>query len=202
MLWRVPGAILIGILGASLVAFFTGVATPPSGWMSSPPALTPILLALDIRGALRLDFLGVMLSIFVMALVDTMGSLVGVSARAGFLDERGRLPQIERPMIADALSTTFAALVGTTTSGAFIESAAGINVGGRTGLTAIVVAAMFGLALFFAPIVTAIPSSAYGPALIIVGSMMLAPIVKIDFDDPAESLPAFAINIKNEMSFT
>jgi adenine/guanine/hypoxanthine permease len=192
MVRRVPGAILLGILGASLVAFIWGVAKAPSAWMSSPPALTPILFALDIRGALRFDFFGVMLSIFVMALVDTMGSLVGVSARAGFLDQRGRLPFIERPMIVDALSTTFAALVGTTTSGAFVESAAGVSVGGRTGFTAIVVAAMFALALFFAPLVAAIPAAAYGPALIIVGSMMMAPIAKIDFDDPTESLPAFA----------
>jgi len=192
MLWRVPGAILLGILGASAAAFVSGVATPPSAWMSRPPAVMPILFALDIRGALRLDFLGVMVSIFVMALVDTMGSLVGVSARAGFLDQRGHLPQIERPMIADALSTIFAALVGTTTSGAFIESAAGVSVGGRTGFTAIVVAALFALSLFFAPIVTAIPAAAYGPALIIVGSMMMAPIAKIDFDDPTELLPAFA----------
>lgn len=132
-----------------------------------------------------------MLSIFVIALIDTMGSLVGLSARAGFLDQRGQLPQIERPMLADALSTIFAALVGTTTAGAFIESAAGVSVGGRTGLTAVVVAAMFALALFFAPTVTAIPAAAYGPALIIVGSMMMTPIAKIDFDDPTELLPAF-----------
>jgi AGZA family xanthine/uracil permease-like MFS transporter len=112
MLWRVPGAILLGILGAAGVAFLTGIAPPPAVWISKPPALTPIFFALDIRGALRLDFLGVMLSIFVMALVDTMGSLVGVSARAGFLDEDGQLPQIERPMLADALSTTLAAIVG------------------------------------------------------------------------------------------
>ncbi len=192
MLWRVPGAILLGILGAAGVAFLTGIAPPPAVWISKPPALTPIFFALDIRGALRLDFLGVMLSIFVMALVDTMGSLVGVSARAGFLDEDGQLPQIERPMLADALSTTLAAIVGTTTSGAFVESAAGVDAGGRTGLTAIVVAAMFALSLFFAPLFTSIPAAAYGPALIIVGSMMMAPIAKIDFDDATELLPAFA----------
>lgn len=133
MMWRIPGAILLGILGASMAAFALGIARPPSGWISRPPALTPILFALDIRGALRIDFIGVMVSIFVMALVDTMGSLVGVSARAGFLDARGNLPGIERPMMADALATTFAALVGTTTSGAYIESAAGVNAGGRTG---------------------------------------------------------------------
>jgi AGZA family xanthine/uracil permease-like MFS transporter len=200
MLWRVPGAILLGILGASAAAFALGVAKAPQGWISGPPRLAPIFLALDIRGALRLDFLGVMLSIFVMALIDTMGSLVGVSARAGFLDERGNLPQIERPMIADALATTFAALAGTTTSGAFIESAAGVSAGGRTGCTAVVVAAMFAVSLFFAPIVTAIPPAAYGSALIIVGSMMMAPIAQIDFEDPTELLSAFAIIAL--MSFT
>jgi len=200
MIWRVPGAILIGILGGSIAAFVVGVAKAPQAWVSRPPSLAPILFALDIRGALRLDFLGVMLSIFVMALIDTMGSLVGVSARAGFLDKRGNLPQIERPMIADALATTFAAMVGTTTSGAYIESAAGVSAGGRTGFTALVVAAMFAVSLLFAPIVTAIAPAAYGAALIIVGSMMMAPIAQIDFDDPTELLPAFAIIAL--MSFT
>lgn len=200
MLWRVPGAILFGMLGASAAAFALGIAQAPEAWISRPPDLSPILFQLDIRGALRLDFLGVMLSIFVMALIDTMGSLVGVSSRAGFLDARGKLPHIERPMMADALATTFAALAGTTTAGAYIESAAGVSVGGRTGFTAIVVAAMFALSLFFAPIVTAIPPAAYGPALIVVGSMMVAPIAKIDFDDPTELLPAFAIIAL--MSFT
>lgn len=192
MIRRIPGAILLGILGASAAAFAIGVAKPPAAWIGAPPDLAPLMFALDIRGALRPDFIGVMVSIFVMALIDTMGSLVGVSARAGFLDERGNLPHIERPMIADALATTFAALVGTTTSGAYIESAAGVSAGGRTGFTAIVVAAMFALSLFFAPIVTAIPAAAYGPALVIVGSMMIAPVTRIDFEDPTELLPAFA----------
>jgi AGZA family xanthine/uracil permease-like MFS transporter len=200
MLWRLPGAILLGILGASVTAFVFGVAKPPQAWLSTPPSLAPVLLALDVRGAMRLDFAGVMLSIFVMALIDTMGSLIGVSSRAGFLDARGNLPQIERPMIADALATTFAAVVGTTTSGAYIESAAGVSAGGRTGFTAIVVAALFACSLFFAPIVTAIPPAAYGSALVVVGSMMMAPIARIDFDDPTELLPAFAIIAL--MSFT
>jgi AGZA family xanthine/uracil permease-like MFS transporter len=135
-----------------------------------------------------------------MALVDTMGTLLGVSERAGLLDDHGHLPQIERPMMADALATTFAALVGTTTAGAFIESAAGVSVGGRTGMTAVVTAMLFGVSLFFAPTVTAIPPQAYGPALVIVGAMMIAPIRKIDFDDYTELLPAFAII--SLMSFT
>ena len=128
-----------------------------------------------------------------MALIDTMGTLIGVSSCAGFLDERGNLPRIAQPMLCDALATVFAALVGTTTSGAFIESAAGVQAGGRTGLTAVFIAALFVLSLFFALLVTAIPPAAYCPALVIIGSMMMAPIAKIDFDDPTESIPAFTV---------
>jgi AGZA family xanthine/uracil permease-like MFS transporter len=177
-----------------------GIAPAPGTWTSRPPDLSPILFHLDIRGALRLDFFGVTLSLFVMALTDTMGSLVGVAAPAGLLDPNGKLPQIERPMMADALSTIFASLVGTTTAGAYIESAAGVSVGGRTGLAAIATAALFAISLVFAPIVTAIPPAAYGPALIVVGSMMVSPITQINFDDAAELLPAFAIIAL--MSFT
>jgi len=199
-LWRVPGAILIGILLASAAAFALGVASLPHRWVSAPPSPAPILFKLDLSAALGWGFFGVLLTIFVMALVDTLGTLVGVSERAGLLDEQGHLPQIERPMMADALATTFAALVGTTTAGAFIESAAGVSVGGRTGMTAVVTAMLFGVSLFFAPTVTAIPPQAYGPALVMVGAMMIAPIGKIDFDDYTELLPAFAIIAL--MSFT
>jgi len=199
-LWRVPGAILIGILLASAAAFALGVANLPHQWISAPPSPAPILFQLDLRGALGWGFFGVLLTIFVMALVDTLGTLVGVSERAGLLDDKGHLPQIERPMMADALATTFAALAGTTTAGAFIESAAGVSVGGRTGMTAVVTAMLFGAALFFAPTVAAIPPQAYGPALVMVGAMMIAPIGKIDFDDYTELIPAFAIIAL--MSFT
>ena len=130
---------------------------------------------------------------FIMAFVDTMGTLIGLSARAGFLDQNGHLPQIERPMLVDAICTCLAPVLGTTTSGAFIESATGIEAGGRTGLTAFVTGSCFLLTLFFAPLVAAIPAIAYGPALIIVGLFMLAPIVHIDFTDYTESIPAFAV---------
>ncbi len=200
MVRRVPGAILLGILISAAIAFVAGVAKPPSSWVSMPPNLAPIMLKLDLRGALSVGFFGVLLTIFVMALIDTMGSLIGVSARAGFLDAAGTLPQIERPMLADAIATMFAGLVGTTTSGAYIESAAGVHVGGRTGLTAVVVAALFAMSLFFAPLVAAIPAAAYAPALIVVGAMMVAPVVKIDFDDYTELIPAFTVIAL--MSFT
>ena len=200
MVRRVPGAILLGILISAAIAFVTGVAKPPSPWLSMAPNPAPIMLQLDLRGALSVGFFGVLLTIFVMALIDTMGSLIGVSARAGFLDADGTLPQIERPMLADAIATMFAGLVGTTTSGAYIESAAGVHAGGRTGLTAVVVAALFAMSLFFAPLVAAIPAAAYAPALIVVGAMMLAPVVKIDFDDYTELIPAFTVI--SLMSFT
>ena len=200
MLRRVPGAILLGILISAAIAFATGVAAPPAQWISMPPNPAPIMLKLDLHGALSVGFFGVLLSIFVMALTDTMGSLIGVSARAGFLDADGSLPQIERPMLADAIATMFAGLAGTTTAGAYIESAAGVHVGGRTGLTAVVVAALFGMSLFFAPTVAAIPAAAYAPALIIVGAMMITPVLKIDFEDYTELIPAFTVIAL--MSFT
>lgn len=200
MVRRVPGAILIGILASAAIAFVAGVAKPPSHWISMPPNPAPIMLQINLRGALSIGFFGVLLTIFVMALIDTMGSLIGVSARAGLLDADGTLPQIERPMFADAIATMFAGLAGTTTSGAYIESAAGVHVGGRTGLTAVVVAVLFAMSLLFAPIVTAIPAAAYAPALIVVGAMMVAPIVKIDLEDYTEMIPAFAVIAL--MSFT
>ena len=200
MIRRFPAAILVGILVTTFVAFATGITHAPSSFVSMPPSLAPIAFQLDIRSVLHWGFFPVILTVFIMAFVDTMGTLIGLSARAGFLDDRGNLPQIERPMMADALSTTFGALIGTTTSGAFIESATGIEAGGRTGLTAVVTALCFVGTLFFAPFIGAIPAQAYGPALIIVGLLMLAPITRIQFDDFTELIPAFAVVAL--MSFT
>lgn len=192
MILRVRGGILIGILATTLVAYLAGVAQRPTSWLSLPPSLKPIFWQLDFSALWSLGFLAVVLTILILAFVDTMGTLIGVSVRAGLLDEQGNLPQIERPILADALATTFAAAVGTTTSGAYIESATGIEAGGRTGLTALVTALLFVLALFFAPLVTAIPPQAYGPALIVVGVLMVGPITRINFDDFTELVPAFA----------
>jgi len=192
MILRVRGGILIGILATTLVAYLVGVAQRPTSWLGLPPSLKPIFWQLDFSALWSVGFLAVVLTILILAFVDTMGTLIGVSVRAGLLDEQGNLPQIERPILADALATTFAAAVGTTTSGAYIESATGIEAGGRTGLTAVVTALLFILALFFAPLVTAIPPQAYGPALIAVGVLMVGPITRINFDDFTELVPAFA----------
>ncbi len=190
---KVPGAILLGIVITALVAFATKVAPWPSAFLGRPESVAPIFAQIDVRGALSPKALPVALTIFIMAFVDTMGTLIGLSARAGFLDANGNLPQIERPMMVDAIATTLSPIFGTTTSGAFVESATGVEAGGRTGLTAVVVALCFALSAFAAPFVAAIPPQAYGPALVIVGLFMLAPITRIDFTDYAESLPAFAV---------
>lgn len=190
---KFPGAILVAIIVTAFVAYIFKVAAWPQHFVSMPPSVGPIVGQLDIRGALSWKAFPIALTIFIMAFVDTMGTLIGLSARAGFLDANGNLPQIEKPMLVDALATSFSPIVGTTTSGAFVESATGIEAGGRTGLTSLVVAVGFLIALFFAPFVAAIPPQAYGPALILVGLFMLAPITKIDFTDYTESIPAFAV---------
>jgi AGZA family xanthine/uracil permease-like MFS transporter len=197
---RVKGAILIGILTVSVLAFVFGVEKAPESLMSMPPGLSPIFLELDISGALTWGFFAVILTIFVMDFVDTMGTLIGMSYRAGLLDEDGNLPEIEKPMLCDSLATIVASLLGTTTTGTFIESAAGIEAGGRSGLTSVVTAFLFLTALFFAPFFSAIPAYAYGPALIIVGMLMLSPIGSIKFNDLTEVVPAFTVIVL--MSFT
>jgi AGZA family xanthine/uracil permease-like MFS transporter len=126
-----------------------------------------------------------------MGFLDTLGTLVGVGAAAKMLDEKGDLPRIERPMLVDAVSCMFAGAVGTTTSGAYIESAAGIEEGGRTGLTAVFVAVLFLAALFVAPLVGAVPPHAYGTTLIVIGILMVAPVARLDFADLTELVPAF-----------
>lgn len=191
MLRRVRGAIIIGILATTLLSFLTGVTPLPSGIVSLPPSPAPIFLQVDLSSVFTPKFFPVVLTIFVMAFVDTIGTLIGLSARAELLDEKGNLPEIEKPMLADALATTLAPLVGTTTTGAYIESAAGIEEGGKTGFTALVTTALFLLALFFAPLFTAVPAHAYGVALIIIGSFMISPLTRINFSDSTELIPAF-----------
>ncbi len=200
MIKRVSGAILLSIIGISLAAFATGAAQLPSAWVSLPPDISPILFKLDIAGALTWGFFAVILTVFVMDFVDTLGTLIGLAVKANLLDKTGHLPEIEKPMLCDALATVVGALLGTTTSGAYIESATGIEAGGRTGLTAVVTALLFLLALFFSPFFTAIPGFAYGPALIIVGLLMISPVTRLPFGDLAEIIPVFSVIVL--MSFT
>ncbi len=201
MIRKVRGAILYGILGVTALAVvlkisgvdILGVTLPEhvfSRW-ADIKSVGEIAFQLDVLSALKISFIPVLLTVFLMDFVDTMGTLIGVSDRAGFLDENGNLPEIEKPMMADAIATVVGALVGTTTSGAYLESAAGIEEGGRTGFTSVVTAALFALALLFTPLITIIPPCAYGPALIVVGIMMLGAVRKLEFDDMTELFPSF-----------
>ena len=197
---KIPGGMLLGILGTAAAGWLLGISPAPKEIFSTPAPLTEIWFKIDLKGALTWGFFSVILTVFIMDFVDTMAALIGLGARANLLDENGNLPDIDKPLLADALATVVGALLGTTTTGTYIESAAGIEAGGRTGLTAVVTAAALLLCLFFAPVLTAIPAYAYGPALIIVGGMMLSLIAKIDFGDYSEWIPAF-ITI-SLMSFT
>ncbi|MGA1309677.1 MAG: NCS2 family permease [Gemmatimonadaceae bacterium] len=197
---RTTGALLIGIVATALASFALGVTPWPSAVVSAPPSLAPIAGQLDLVGALSPRALPVVLLVFVMAFVDTIGTLYGLSSQARLLDADGRLPDVERPMLADALGNIAAPLLGTTTAGAYIESAVGIGEGGRTGLVAVVVAALFALALWFAPILTAVPLHASGVALVVLGALMLQGIRELDPSDLSEWIPAFLTIVL--MSFT
>ncbi len=195
---RVRGAILIGIAATAIAGLLLGYGHAPHGVFAMPfvgdYSLAPIALKLDIAGVLRLSFLPILLTLFLMSFLDTVGTLVGVGAAAGMLDERGNFPEIERPMTVDAIACMVSGLVGTSTSGAYIESAVGIRDGARTGLAAITTAFLFALSLFFIPLVEPLQQLrfAYGPALIAVGVLMLDSVRRIDFADLTELAPAFA----------
>ena len=201
MYWKVPGAILLAILAGAGTAFATGTAPWPESIVSTPPSVSATFMQFDLKGALSLSFLNVILVVFVMDFVDTMGTLIGLSDRAGMLDDKGNLPQMERPMLADALATVVAAIFGTTTAGVYLESAAGIEAGARTGLAAVVTAMLFLVALFFWPLLTAMPACAYGPALVVVGAMMLQAVFKLKLHDIDEFLPAFLVVVLMSFSY-
>jgi len=200
MIRKYKAAIFIGIVSVTVIALVSGMIKMPESIMSMPPSLSPLFLQLDLAGAVKVKAFPVILTMLVMIFVDTMGTLIGVSYKAGFLDKDGNLPEIEKPMLCDSISTMAGAVLGTTASGAYIESAAGIQAGGRSGLTSVVTGILFLGALFFAPIFTIVPPYAYGPSLIIVGMLMLSPIRKLEFDDLTDVIPVFTIITL--MSFT
>ncbi len=188
---KIRGAIILGILAMTIVSILWRIVPLPKSFMSLPPSPVPLFLQLDIAGALTPKNLPIVFIIFVMAYVDTVGTLIGLSARGGLLDKNENLPEIEKPMLVDAVANLIAPMLGTTTTGAYIESAVGIEAGGRTGFTALVVGVLFLLALFFAPVLTSVPPHAYGAALIAIGSFMISPITRIDIYDYTELIPAF-----------
>jgi len=200
MIRKVPGAILIamGATAAAGYAIGLGPGPVPSDLIAMPFtgafSLSPIAVHLDVAGVLKVSFFPVLLTLVLMSFLDTLGTLVGVGAAGGMLDKDGNFPHVEKPMMVDALSCIFASLVGTSTSGAYIESATGIREGARTGLAAVVTAVLFLASLFLLPIVAPLQQAPYiyGPALVAVGMLMVGSMRKIEFDDLTEALPAFA----------
>ena len=202
---NVPGSILWGIIGtwvAGMVCELLGwyVPNPKLGMFSvmpdfsggiSIPSLAPTFMQMDFTGIMTFNFVTIMLSFMFVDLFDTLGTLIGVASKANMLDEQGRLPKIRGALLADSIATAGGAILGTSTVTTFVESSAGVAVGGRTGLTGVVSAGLFALSLFLSPIFLAIPAFATAPALIIVGFMMLSSIMNIDFNDFTEGIPAF-----------
>lgn len=197
---KIKGAILFGILMISAVAFLMGETPMPDGVISMPPDISPVFMKFELGAAITWGFFSVILTVFVMDFVDTIGTLIGLGIKADLMDKDGNLPDIEKPMLCDALATTVGAMLGTTSTGTYIESATGVQEGGKTGFTAVVIAVLFLVALFLSPLLTAIPAFAYGPSLIVVGLLMMSTINKLDFSKFEEAIPVFCIIVL--MSFT
>ena len=187
---RVKGSILWGILIITAVAVFLGVAKAPEALVSTPPSVMPIFMKMDFSGLANPNFWIVMFSFFFVDFFDTVGTLVGVTNRAGMLDSQGRLPKAREALMADAIGTTAGAVLGTSTVTSYIESASGVEQGGRTGLTALVTGILFLLALFFSPVVSIVPACATAPALVLVGVFMMASLKDLDFSDWTDFVPA------------
>ena len=202
---NIKGSILWGILitwGLGIICQFVGlyVPNPELGFFSllpdfsngiSVPSMAPTFMKMDFSIVFSLDFVVIMFAFLFVDMFDTLGTLIGVASKADMLDKDGKLPKIKGALLSDAVGTSVGAVCGTSTVTTFVESASGVAEGGRTGLTAIVAAILFGLSLFLSPIFLAIPSFATAPALIVVGFLMLTSITKIDFNDYTEAIPCF-----------
>lgn len=198
---RVPGAIIIGILLVTGLGMVFGF-TQPSGFFAPPPSLAPTLGKLDIAGALELGLVTIVFTFLLLDLFDSTGTLIGVAQRAGFIDADGRFPRLRETLIADSASTMVGALLGTSTTTAYIESAAGIRAGGRTGLTAVVVAVLFLLAMFFAPLAGSVPGYATAPGVLFVACIMSRGFAEVDWDDVTDSAPAVITAISMPLTFS
>ncbi len=192
---NIKGALLIGILISTLVGIPLGVTIIPSDFthlVSLPPSIKDVAFQfVGFDQIFTFDMLIVVFTFLFVDIFDTVGTLAGVASKAGMLDKDGRLPRVGKALMADAVGTVAGACMGTSTVTTFVESASGVSEGGRTGLTALSTAGMFFIALFFAPLFTMIPAAATAPALIIVGLFMISSVLKIDFADFTEGIPAF-----------
>ncbi|PID94364.1 MAG: guanine permease [Bacteroidetes bacterium] len=192
LILKVKGALLIGIFAATVVGIPLHVTHLPEGSLITlPPSLEPTFFKFTFEHIFSLDMLVVFFTFLFVDMFDTVGTLVGVSSKAGMLDKKGRVPRVKQAFLADSIGTFVGAILGTSTVTTYVESASGVSEGGRTGLTSFVTGLFFLLALFFAPLFIMVPPSATAPALILVGFFMMSPILKIDFNNYTEAIPAF-----------
>lgn len=199
---KVRGGILIGVLLITLICWLSGISPPPETLMTMPSLPQETLFALDFTGLLTGKLLIVVIAFLFVDIFDTAGTLIGVGRLAGFLDADGNLPGAKRAFAADALGTVVGALVGTSTVTSYVESATGVEEGGRTGLTSIVVAGLFLLSLFFTPLLIAVPAVATAPALIVVGALMMQGTKDLDWGEIEESVPAFVTVATMPMTYS
>ena len=195
------GAIIVGMIGVSIVGWLIGDAAF-QGVIAPPPDPTPVLLQMDVSAAIELSMLSVVLTLLLVDVFDTAGTLVGVANRAKLLDEHGRLPRIGRALLADSGATIVGASIGTSSTTSFIESAAGVESGGRTGLTAVVVAGLFLLCLLLSPLAQSVPAYATAGALLFVSASMARGLADLDWRDPIEYTPAILTAICMPLSFS
>ena len=198
---NVPGAILLGILVTMIIGIPLGV-TEFKGVMSVPESISPIFCKFEFDKIFSVDMLVVVFTFFFIDMFDTVGTLVGVCTKAKMIDEKGNIQRVKQAFMADSIATTVGAVLGTSTTTTYVESAAGVAQGGRSGLTAFVVGGCFVVALFFSPLFLSIPSAATAPALIIVGLLMMEQVKNIPFDDFTESIPAFVCMIMMPLTYS
>ena len=198
---NVPGAILLGILVTMIIGIPLGV-TEFKGVMSVPESISPIFCKFEFDKIFSVDMLVVVFTFFFIDMFDTVGTLVGVCSKAKMIDEKGNIQRVKQAFMADSIATTVGAVLGTSTTTTYVESAAGVAQGGRSGLTAFVVGGCFVVALFFSPLFLSIPSAATAPALIIVGLLMMEQVKNIPFDDFTESIPAFVCMIMMPLTYS
>lgn len=198
---KVTGAVLIGILVVTVIAIALGVSAF-GGLVSMPPSLGPTFLQLDIRGALDVGLISVIFAFLFVDLFDNSGTLIGVAKRAGLMGKDGHLPKMGRALIADSSAAMFGSLLGTSTTTSYIESAAGVSAGGRTGLTAVVVAVLFLLALFFAPLAGSVPAFATAPALFFIAVLMTSGLAEIEWDDLTTAAPVLVTALAMPLTYS
>ena len=201
LILRVRGALLLGILITTLIGIPLGI-TDLSGLVGMPPSVEPILFKFEFDKIFTTEMAFVVFTFLFVDIFDTIGTLVGVSTRAGMVDKNGRIPHLKKAFLVDAVGTTAGAMLGTSTVTTFVESASGVAEGGRTGLTSFTTAVCFIIALFLAPFFLSVPGAATAPVLILVGLMMMSQVQKIDFANYSESIPAFLCIVMMPLSYS